>query len=467
MIDVKVFQKKKALPHGGFIERNPNVSYLLTAGNVNRESVLIDANLQLEQLEQELKEKQSTLKGVVLTHLHRDHIADLKAVAGMFPFIEFYVNSRSSQALESAGLKNVSPLEDGQIVLLENLELVTLFTPGHTYDSLSLWSPKYKIVFTGDILFGGGIGSCDYFNGGNRNIFYSTLKNLLQTLNSETDIYPGHYSEHYHSSPPYLFSGELVRNPYLVSVSKGKRGDFDRALKEFSVEFERNDYLVLSESDINWICELEKDAWIPELQASRETILERLRSGHKMIALGNDNKLLGMISWRYDGFSIKDDPSKFPQDFDEFSLKKSASKPEARSAFIYNLGVRASARKQGVGSSLLQGAFETIRNDDIEQVFVDSRIPSYRGSNHGEFENVSPANEFAETVNNYFSQSFISEKKKLLVDPILRFYIANGFRPWLIKNEFIRDESSGNIRIICYINLEQDEDCRLKVCFYD
>jgi ribosomal protein S18 acetylase RimI-like enzyme len=358
-------------------------------------------------------------------------------------------------------------LVDGQIVLLENLELVSLFTPGHTYDSLSLWSPEYKILFTGDTLFGGGIGCCDYFNGGNRNIFYSTLQNLLQRLNPETGIYPGHYSEHYHSSPPYLLSGELASNPYLASVSKGKRGDFDRALNEFSVEFEMDDHFLLSESDINWICELEKEAWIPELRASKETILKRLRLGHKMLALGNGNKLLGMISWRYDGFYIKDGPSKFPQDFTEFSLKKSAPKPKARSAFIYNLAVRASARKQGVGSSLLQWTFETIRNDGIEQVFVDSRIPSYQGSNYGEFENVSPANEFAETVNSYFSQSFISEKEKLLVDPILRFYIANGFRPWLIKNEFIRDESSGNIRIICYINLEQDEDVKLKVYFHD
>jgi glyoxylase-like metal-dependent hydrolase (beta-lactamase superfamily II)/GNAT superfamily N-acetyltransferase len=467
MLDVKVFQKKKALPQGGFIERNPNLSYLLTAGNVNRESVLIDANLQLKQLEQELKEKKSTLKGVFLTHLHGDHIADLKAVAKMFPFIKLYVNSRSIQALESAGLKNISPLEDGQIVLLKNLELVSLFTPGHTYDSLSLWAPKYKILFTGDALFGGGIGCCDYFNGGNRNIFYSTLQNLLQKLTPETGVYPGHFSEHYHYSPPYLLSGELAKNPYLVSLSKGKRGDFDRALKEFSVEFERDDHFFLSESDISWICELEKEAWIPELRASEVTILKRLRLGHKMLALRNNNKLLGMISWRYDGFSIKDDPSKFPQDFDEFSFKRSAPKPEARSAFIYNLGVRASSRKQGLGSALLQWAFETIRNDGVEQVFVDSRIPSYQGSNYGEFENVSLVNEFAETVDSYFSQSFISEKEKLLVDPILRFYTANGFSPWLIKNEFIRDRSSGNIRIICYINLEQDENVRLKVYFHD
>ena len=212
----------------------------------------------------------------------------------------------------------------------------------------------------------------------------------------------------------------------------------------------------MSESDIDLICELEKEAWIPELRASKVTILKRLQLGHKMLTIGNHKNLLGMISWRYDRFSIKDGPSKFPNDFTDFSLKESTPKPKASSAFIYNLGVSASARKQGIGSSLLQWAFETIRNDGIEQVFVDSRIPSYQGSDYGEFENVSPADEFAETINSYLSKNVISEKEKLLVDPVLRFYTINGFRPWLIRNEFIQDESSGNIRIICYINLEND-----------
>ena len=456
MVDVTVFQKKKAVPQGGFIERNPNLSYLLTAGSISKESVLIDASLFPEQLENELKEKCSTLTGVILTHLHGDHIVDLKSIAKVFPQIKIYVNKRSSQVLESAGLKNICPLEDGQIILLQNLELVILFTPGHTYDSLSILSPKSPMLFTGDTLFGGGIGCCDYLKGGNRNIFYSTLQNLLQRLNPETCIYPGHFSEHYLCSPPYLLSGELSTNPYLVNVSKGERGDFDRRLKDFSLEFETDDHFLLSESDIDLICELEKEAWIPELRASKVTILKRLQLGHKMLTIGNHKNLLGMISWRYDRFSIKDGPSKFPNDFTDFSLKESTPKPKASSAFIYNLGVSASARKQGIGSSLLQWAFETIRNDGIEQVFVDSRIPSYQGSDYGEFENVSPADEFAETVNNYLSKNVIYEKEKLLVDPVLRFYTINGFRPWLIRNEFIQDESSGNIRIICYINLEND-----------
>ncbi len=463
MLEVSVFQTKKALPQGGFITRNPNVSYLLTAGEANKESVLIDANLAPKKLEQELKDKQSNLKGVFFTHFHHDHTKNLKSIVSLFPSVKFYVSSRSREAVKPFGLNNVEFLKDEQTVLLGDLELFCWFTPGHTFDSVCLWVPKHEMLFTGDTLFGGGIGCSDYTNGGNRNVFYSTLQGLLEKLTPQTRIYPGHFSEHYQSLPPYLFSRELAKNPYLVSVSKGKRGEFDDALKEFSVDFEKDDHFLLTESDIDLICDLETETWIPELRAPKETILKRLSLGHKMLAVGSRDKLSGMVAWRYDVFSLKDAADNFPQHFSEFSNQKSLPKSEAKSAFIYNLGARPSARKQGVGSALLQYAFETIRNDGVKQVFVDSRIPSYQGSDHGGFEKFVPENDVAETVNRSLSQNFVSEKESLLVDPVLRFYAANGFSPWLMKNEFIQDKSSGNIRIICYINLEQDQEVKLKV----
>ena len=98
------------------------------------------------------------------------------------------------------------------------------------------------------------------------------------------------------------------------------------------------------------------------------------------------------------------------------------------------------------------------------------RLQNVRGRGAGRkkgFEKFIPENKVAETVNKSLSQNFVSEKETLLVDPILRFYAANGFSPWLIKNEFINDKSSGNIRIICYINLEQDEEVKLEVYSHD
>jgi GNAT superfamily N-acetyltransferase len=120
---------------------------------------------------------------------------------------------------------------------------------------------------------------------------------------------------------------------------------------------------------------------------------------------------------------------------------------------MYNLGVIPTSRKSGAGSLLLQYAFELIRNEGINHVFVDSRIPSYNGSIFREIENIPAEPLFHAAINNYFSANIHSEKAHLDLDPNLRFYMSNGFRPWLIVDNFINDHTSGNKRIICHINL--------------
>lgn len=453
-MDIALFQKNKPSPTGEFTQRNPNISYLLTSGNKNRQSILIDANVALSSLKRQIKKDNSTLKGVIFTHTHYDHLENLRELVAEFPDMDILVHARASKILESKGYKKVIPLANKQTIALNDQKLAVLYTPGHSFDSLSIKHQEENIFFSGDTIFGRGIGCCDYFNGGNRNIFYNTLEALLKILPEETRIYPGHYSEHYDSPPPYLLSEERKTNPYLVSILNHKRGDFDRALKQFSIDFETDDHFLLDESYIDRICDLEKNTWIPELQASRETILSRLRSGHKMLALGDHKELHGMVCWRYAKFSINDNIKKFPHDFKAFSLDESAEGDKARSAFIYNLGVRATSRRGGAGSLLLQYAFENMRNNGIYDVFVDSRIPSYHGSNYGKIENISPEPVFHDAINNYFSDSIQPAQDQLDLDPNFRFYMNNGFRPWLFVDNFINDHTSGNKRIICHINLE-------------
>jgi hydroxyacylglutathione hydrolase len=467
MIDIKIFQKRKPLPAGEFVERNPNLSYLVNLGGDSKESCLIDAALDIEQLRNELEKTRSSLKSILLTHVHGDHIAELQDILEIYPSINIYVHSRAEEYLKSIGFQNVVPLRNNQVVCIGALDIIALNTPGHSNNSVSYWQPEYNVLFSGDTIFGGGIGCCDYRGGGNRNIFYLTLQNLLEMLPPETNIYPGHFSEHYQSKPPYRLSEEYERNPYLKSVIQGRRGDFDRALKRFSIDFEMDNHVLLDESDIDRICDLERETWIPELQASRENILKRLRSGHKMLAVRDKDRLLGMVCWRYDSFALGDELNKFPGDFAEFSLKESAPKPEARSAFIYNLGVSASARQRGLGSALLQWAYENIRSDGVQQVFVDSRIPAYYGSRYKDIENVAQMPEFTDSINSYLSSNIVPAEDRLSIDPTLRFYMVNGFKPWLVIDEFIQDQSSGNLRIICYINLEQDEDAELRLYRHD
>ena len=44
------------------------------------------------------------------------------------------------------------------------------------------------------------------------------------------------------------------------------------------------------------------------------------------------------------------------------------------------------------------------------------------------------------------------------MDPAVRFYMENGLEPWMIIGDFIRDKPSGDIRVICDLNLTQGRE---------
>ena len=445
------------LEGGSFLERNPAMCYLLVYGTETKQTVLIDAGCSPGQIIRDLDERGLSLDYILLTHTHMDHTFSLAELIKRYPAVKTGVHPYSVQHFNRQGYKGAFPLEDGMLLPPGNDELTVLYTPGHTTDSVSFLDEREKLFFSGDTLFGGGIGCSDYRGGGNRNIFYQTIVDLLNRLSPQTDIYPGHYSEHYRVYPPYPFSEEALKNPYITAALKGRRGDFDRYLKEFSIEFETDDYKMLSTAEIARICQLESKIWIPALQAPRETILKRLGMGHQILAIEEKDDLLGMIAWRYSAYSGADSPDRFPRKFDAFSTEGSCEATDARSAFIYSLGVKAGSRTRGTGKYLLQRAFDRIRAFGVNEIFVDARLPSYKGSSQSPHETIEFNPAFKEAIDRYFTGNIFPGAEELALDPIVRFYLKNGFRPWLILKDFINDQHSGNMRIICRINLEQAE----------
>ena len=120
------------------------------------------------------------------------------------------------------------------------------------------------------------------------------------------------------------------------------------------------------------------------------------------------------------------------------------------------MGVKPDRRRQGTGSLLLQEVFEKIRKDGISEVFIDSRMASYNGSTQYDQEKV-PRNEvFRKAVDQYFSTGRLPETAVLASDPAVSFYMRNGLTPWIIRPDFIPDDPSGNMRVICYANLDQE-----------
>lgn len=455
---IKLYQSHAAGSNPAFfIDRNPNMSYLLIPDREDSAGVLIDASADPDQVARDLDAQRIKLGYVLLTHFHADHTSGLAGLAGRFPEARIGAHPSSLSALSSRGFTNLLPLENGTVISLGDEELTALHTPGHTWDSFSFLVKDGCLFFSGDTVFGGGIGCVDYLSGGNRNTFYWTIQDLLELLPPETLIYPGHYSEHHRMPPPYALSGEKEKNPYIINALQGKRGDFDRDLRAFSAEFEPRDGILLSEADLDEIVGLEKAIWIPELQAPREKFRERLQHGHRLIAVRRHNTLAGMIGWRYSDFSLETPADQFPATFAGFSACESEGKADYRSAFIYSVGVRPDHRENGIGSLLLQHTTDQIRKDGISRIFVDSRLPSYYGSSQSDQENIPQDLSFKESIDRYFKDGRFPTDGEFAADPRIRFYMRNGFKPWRIVRDFIQDEASGNMRVVCYMNLEKDD----------
>ncbi len=153
---------------------------------------------------------------IILTHGHRDHTGALKALkeatdaeVAMHPSDADLLGDDFQAAM--LGLRTPRPsqpdrlLRDGQEVVVGDLRLSVLHTPGHSPGSICLAGDG--AVFTGDTLFQAGIGRTD-FPGGNYAEIMESIRIKLLSLPDDTKVYPGH-------GPPSTIGDERRHNPFL------------------------------------------------------------------------------------------------------------------------------------------------------------------------------------------------------------------------------------------------------------
>ncbi len=165
-------------------ETSSTYTYLL-ADEASREALLIDPVF--EQFHRDLallRELDLTLKLVVDTHAHADHITAawlLKQKTGC------------TIALSAdAGAVNVDLLlRHGQIFGVKGVQLEARSTPGHTNGCMSFVLSDKSTVFTGDALLIRGCGRSD-FQQGNASRLYHSITEQLFTLPDECAVYPAH-----------------------------------------------------------------------------------------------------------------------------------------------------------------------------------------------------------------------------------------------------------------------------------
>ncbi|WP_413574750.1 hydroxyacylglutathione hydrolase [Bdellovibrio sp. HCB290] len=152
----------------------------------NQEVLVVDPG-EAAKTSQFLKENNLKLQGVLLTHHHNDHIGGVRALISEHP-APIYAPKKNKTQIITAD----SWVSDGEKIKLGPFEFEVLELPGHTLGHVAYWEPKFKWLFSGDVLFGLGCGRI--FEGTYEQAYDSIQR--LKNLPSETLVYCTHeYTE--------------------------------------------------------------------------------------------------------------------------------------------------------------------------------------------------------------------------------------------------------------------------------
>lgn len=147
-----------------------------------------------------------TVKAVLLTHGHFDHIMGLDALLKEFP-VPVYAHEAERDVLESEQLNSSASMlgqpysfsgadfvTNRQELRIAGFEIRVIYTPGHTVGGCCYYIEKEKALFSGDTLFRGSVGRTDLPTGSMGQLV-SSVRDRLFVLPDDTKVYPGHMEE--------------------------------------------------------------------------------------------------------------------------------------------------------------------------------------------------------------------------------------------------------------------------------
>ncbi len=185
-----------------------NFIYLLTD---NGESFVIDPQRDLKPWETRLQELGSTLKGVLLTHTHYDHIAGMGETALKYG-VPVYVHEHDAFRLKTEA--ELKFLKDGEKIKIGKKEIEVLHTPGHSAGECCylIRDTKPWSLLTGDTVFVGMVGRTDLETGSDEEMFETIQR--IKKLPHDTVIYPGH---DYGKTPTTTIARQLLEDACFQS----------------------------------------------------------------------------------------------------------------------------------------------------------------------------------------------------------------------------------------------------------
>jgi sulfur dioxygenase len=201
-----------------FDEKSHTYTYIISSGK-GREALIIDPVIEKtnEYLEF-LKNLKLKLVKVIDTHIHADHVSGLNELNKKTNCTRIMGENSPSEVIDIK-------VKDNEKIKIENIELTSIHTPGHTKCSYSFLMKDR--VFTGDTLLINGTGRTDFQEGSAKDQYNSIFSNLLK-LPEKTLIYPAH---DYNGKKYSTIIQEKENNPRLQVNSINEYVDMMNNLK--------------------------------------------------------------------------------------------------------------------------------------------------------------------------------------------------------------------------------------------
>lgn len=173
---------------------------------VTKQAVVIDPGGAPERILREVQQLGCTVGHILHTHAHLDHFlasSEIKKATGAViclhqSDLQLWNNLELQCRVFGVSYVQALPpdhwLADEEKVMLGQVPIVALHTPGHTPGSISFYIPNDKVVLAGDTLFRGSIGRTDLW-GGSYEALEESIRERLYTLDDATLVITGHGPE--------------------------------------------------------------------------------------------------------------------------------------------------------------------------------------------------------------------------------------------------------------------------------